>query len=147
MRWTFSALATHACLQTDCVKLPLSQHQMVWCCLTWDVFTRLGYFSAFGRIIGCPWQSPLHTKEDLLVVRESLSGSGLPLGSVFEVGALPPMWRRKQSYTQNIMSCVASPRVFSQDRTTTTPCLTSGTEAVFKSRLRTTIWALPATFL
>ena len=34
------ALASHACLQTDCVKLPLSQHQMVWCCLIGDVFTR-----------------------------------------------------------------------------------------------------------
>ena len=47
-------------------------------------------------------------------------GGGIPLGSVSEVGVWPPMWRRKQSYTQNIMSCGASPGVYSQDRTTTT---------------------------
>ena len=48
------ALATHACLQTDCVKLPLGQRQMVWCCLIGDVITKIRYFSAFGRRIGCP---------------------------------------------------------------------------------------------
>ena len=32
------------------------------------------------------------------------------------------VWRRKQSYTQNIVSCGVSPRVYSQDRTTTTTC-------------------------
>ena len=35
-------------------------------------------------------------------------GGGIALGSVFEVRIWLPMWRRKQSYTQNIMSCGAS---------------------------------------
>ena len=37
------ALATHACVQIDCVKLALGQHQMVWCCLIGDIFN-LGTF-------------------------------------------------------------------------------------------------------
>ena len=45
------------------------------------------------------------------------------MGSVSEVRVWPPMWRRKQSYTQKMMSSGASPRVYSRDRTTTTTTL------------------------
>ena len=82
---------------TDCVKLPLGQHQMVWWCLVviGDVFTTLGYSSAFGGRMGCPGlvllrESPLN---NICWLLESWWGGGLPLGSVSEVGVWPPMWR------------------------------------------------------
>ena len=55
-------------------------------------------------------------------------GDGLPLGSAFEVGIWPFMWRRKQSHWihAKYYSWGASPDVYGRDCTTTTAIRTAG---------------------